>query len=86
MGRPTDLLQMPDFHMRGNCYGQDAELWWAEDDAAKRIAVAVCQACPVRVECLEHALAVPEKEGIWGGLLPYERKRLIVHRRQKAVA
>lgn len=27
----------------------------------------VCGRCLVRVECLEHALAVPEYSGIWGG-------------------
>jgi WhiB family redox-sensing transcriptional regulator len=37
---------------------------------------AVCNACPVRTECLDYALAADEREGMWGGLSPEERKRL----------
>lgn len=36
----------------------------------------VCQACLVRAECLEYALAVGEDFGIWGGLDEAERRRL----------
>lgn len=36
----------------------------------------VCRSCPVRAECLEHALAVPEKHGVWGGLTARERRPL----------
>lgn len=42
---------------------------------------AICKGCPVRPECLEHALRVPETEGLWGGLTPPERKRLRSARR-----
>jgi hypothetical protein len=30
-------------------------------------AIAMCTACPVRQECLDHALANHEQEGVWGG-------------------
>lgn len=33
-------------------------------------------ACPVRVECLNEALASNERYGIWGGLGPGQRWRL----------
>lgn len=37
---------------------------------------AVCQGCPVRVECLDHAMRNNEKHGIWGGLSSRERQKL----------
>ena len=44
--------------------------------ARERRAKAVCASCPVRVECLEHAIAVDERYGIWGGLTQDERRLL----------
>ena len=40
-------------------------------------AKAVCRTCPVRTECLEHALKIPEPYGIWGGLSEDERAQLL---------
>jgi WhiB family redox-sensing transcriptional regulator len=36
----------------------------------------LCNRCPVRGECLSHALTYDEREGIWGGLTPDERRAL----------
>lgn len=36
----------------------------------------ICQACPVKRECLEHALTNREQHGLWGGLTPNQRERL----------
>ena len=36
-------------------------------------AKAVCASCPVRLECLNYAVARPEKYGTWGGLNEDER-------------
>jgi WhiB family transcriptional regulator, redox-sensing transcriptional regulator len=36
-------------------------------------AKAVCASCPVRLECLEHAIACGERYGVWGGLTSDER-------------
>ncbi|MEV7174880.1 WhiB family transcriptional regulator [Streptomyces sp. NPDC093224] len=40
------------------------------DQAAKE----VCALCPVRAECLRHALSVQEPYGVWGGLSEEERR------------
>ena len=45
----------------------------ARESAAKKI----CTACPVKTECLEHALAVPENYGVWGGLTQDERMGIV---------
>jgi WhiB family redox-sensing transcriptional regulator len=37
---------------------------------------AICRRCRVIDECLEHALAVPERYGVWGGRSPLERVEL----------
>lgn len=43
--------------------------------AAEREAKSICSRCPVIAECLQAALERDERHGIWGGLLPRERKR-----------
>jgi WhiB family redox-sensing transcriptional regulator len=44
--------------------------------ARERRAKAVCAACPVREQCLAHAVAYDERYGIWGGLNQDERRHL----------
>lgn len=39
-------------------------------------ALALCRGCPVRVDCLSHALATDTRYGIWGGLTPAQREQL----------
>jgi WhiB family redox-sensing transcriptional regulator len=39
-------------------------------------AKALCAECPIRLECLEYALAADEEYGVWGGLSPVERRQL----------
>ena len=53
-----------------------------EKDRRESAARAVCHGCPVRLECLEHALRAPEPYGIWGGLNELQRRR--VQRRRHA--
>lgn len=40
-------------------------------------AKAICAGCEVRDECLEYAIKNNETDGIWGGLNPRERQRLV---------
>lgn len=65
---------------RGNCAGLDPELFFPGRGESTAEAKAICAGCAVRAECLEHALAKPEKFGIWGGLSERERRRI---RRQR---
>ncbi len=52
--------------------------WWhpdASDVQTRRLAVAICHACPVVADCLAYALADEgELHGIWGGLTAAQRQ------------
>jgi WhiB family transcriptional regulator, redox-sensing transcriptional regulator len=58
------------------CRGHDADLWFptATDDDAR--AIAICRACPVRLDCLGWAIWYNERYGIWGGVSARGRQRM----------
>ena len=58
-----------------NCLGVDPELFFPGRGESTRAAKEVCAGCTVRTECLDHAIAVPERFGVWGGLSERERRR-----------
>ncbi len=68
------------------CQGLDPEIFYpsSDDDLDAIPAKAVCAECPVREPCLEFALAVREKDGVWGGATERERRRIIRQRRRTA--
>lgn len=66
------------------CTGVDPEIFHPNEEEEGLEAKAICELCPVRVACLEHAIARREKHGVWGGLNPRERRRLIRRRRRSA--
>ena len=66
------------------CQGLDPEIFYPLDDDEGDEAKVVCDACPVREACLEHALGYREKEGVWGGATERERRRIIRQRRRTA--
>jgi WhiB family transcriptional regulator, redox-sensing transcriptional regulator len=72
---------------RAACRGMDAPLFFGpggearpEREIREAKAKAVCQRCPVRVQCLDYALRNSISYGIWGGLDGEERAR--EHRRR----
>nr|WP_272482195.1 WhiB family transcriptional regulator [Streptomyces niveus] len=68
------------WHLRGACYGMDPEeadeLFFPlpRDLCAIAEARSLCARCPVRRDCLNHALENGIKEGTWGGLTKAERR------------
>ena len=52
------------------------DLFFAHPSDLDSIAAAkqICRRCPVRVECLDHAMATGERQGIWGATTPAERR------------
>ena len=64
---------------RAACSPRTAELFFPPKGFNAEDARDVCLRCPVRQECLSHALAADERSGIWGGLSPVQRKQLGRH-------
>jgi WhiB family redox-sensing transcriptional regulator len=83
MARLTSAPARTDWFDDAACRDADTTVFFPTSDADADVAKAICAACPVRDECLEHALGTRQPEGVWGGLTPIERHRLI-RRRQKA--
>jgi WhiB family redox-sensing transcriptional regulator len=60
------------------CRQTDPDLWYPTGEgrllAQRRdAALATCRKCPVKAECLAHALAHDERYGIWGGQTEEQR-------------
>lgn len=58
------------------CLDADPEAFFPEKGGSTREAKRICAACPVREECLDHALLNEERFGIWGGYSERERRRM----------
>ncbi|MCC6339485.1 MAG: WhiB family transcriptional regulator [Acidimicrobiia bacterium] len=70
------------WQVRAACRGPASALFFPPSVSERRDereqrearAKAICATCPVRGECLEHALRVRELHGIWGGMNEAERR------------
>jgi WhiB family redox-sensing transcriptional regulator len=73
---------------RAACGGRlDLEpLFFPEKGVPAAIAKAMCGQCPVRVQCLDFALATHQEFGIWGGMSARERRRIRRIRRRATAA
>ena len=76
-----------DWRELGECRGADLSLFYPDDEddlGAELAAKAICSTCAVRERCLEQALDTRERVGVWGGLSPRERRRILRRRRREA--
>ena len=91
--RPNDHLTLPRPHHWSDdaaCAGEDTATFFpvgkggvpASVDAA--YAKSFCIRCPVRSDCLAHALTCREDYGVWGGLDEDERAELLRQARRAA--
>lgn len=78
------VLQELGWRQQGACNGLDPSIFFPDSEDGAREAKAICVDCPVRVSCLEHALASREKDGVWGGTTEKERRRIVRQRRRSA--
>ncbi|MFA3842974.1 WhiB family transcriptional regulator [Streptomyces aureus] len=64
---------------RAACRATDPEELFVEG-AAQSGAKRVCTTCPVKTECLAHALDQRIEHGVWGGMTERERRALLRRR------
>lgn len=69
-----------DWMDRANCVGTDTEAFFPETGRAAADvtspAMRVCGRCEVRAECLQYAVTNSLDYGIFGGMLPQERRKV----------
>lgn len=67
------------WRLQAACYGQDPEIFFpiGVNDVNEH-AIQICQSCPVRLDCLDHAIKNNYAVGIWGG------ERFSIGRRHRA--
>lgn len=63
------------------CGPSSQGLFFGDENAAgatRRVAdaVAICNRCPVRLQCLQHAIDNFEDDGVWGGMSATARRNL----------
>lgn len=58
------------------CQGVSPETFFPARGEPSAAAVAFCGRCPVRVACLEYALADSSLQGVWAGTSERARRRL----------
>ena len=67
---------MNDWADSAACRGHDPELFYPpRGEVISREAYLLCSSCPVRSECLDHAVR-HESIGYWAGTSALERKRM----------
>lgn len=64
------------------CRQYDPDLWFADTPAGLEVAKSLCQACPLKVECLAGALERAEPWGVWGGEI-FERGVVVARKRPR---
>jgi WhiB family transcriptional regulator, redox-sensing transcriptional regulator len=89
---PGPVADLWEWEVGGSCRHADPALFFHPEgergprrrnrDAAAK---AVCATCPVMRQCREHALAVREPYGVWGGLTEDEREVIYAIDRRRRV-
>ena len=83
MGVPVSITEIT-WRNRGACNGLDPAVFFPDSEENADEAKSICSECVVRSSCLEHALAVRERDGVCGGMTEKERRRIIRQRRRTA--
>ncbi len=74
LGAP--VLQERPWSVFAACKDATDVSFFPQNKAEEKSATMICMICPVRDECLEHALATNERFGMWGGVSEKQRRVL----------
>lgn len=74
-------LDVVPWTQRAACQDHDPAWFFPPRGGDTRRALAICNDCAVRPECLAYALVAGERFGIWGGTTQRERRRLLLRRK-----
>ncbi|MCB1249144.1 MAG: WhiB family transcriptional regulator [Acidimicrobiales bacterium] len=66
---------------KGNCRFEPPATFFPSDGVGVEIAKRICETCPVKAQCLEHALVNRIDHGVWGGTSERQRRRILKSRR-----
>ncbi len=90
---PRPVAEVWDWQLRAACRNSDSDVFFHPDQERGEIrqrreeaAKAACRRCPVVEPCLQHALAVHEPYGIWGGMNARERSAELARRGHTSAA
>lgn len=73
----SEALRRPTWMERAACRGLDASLFFPErGEMVSQTTRDVCASCPVQAECLDYALEIKERDGVWGGKSGRQRRDL----------
>lgn len=64
------------------CVQTDPDIFFPEKGGSTAPAMSVCNACPVRQQCLDYAIENDIRHGIWGGTSDNDRRRIARERRR----
>jgi WhiB family transcriptional regulator, redox-sensing transcriptional regulator len=81
---PGPIADIWEWQYQGSCRTADPSIFFHPEgergpsrDRRDRTAKAICASCPVQKMCAQHALAVREPYGVWGGLSEDDRVKII---------
>ena len=72
-------LDTPTWSALAKCQEVDPDELFVQGAEQNRVKV-ICQACPVRTECLADALDNQVEFGVWGGMTERERRAILKRR------
>jgi WhiB family transcriptional regulator, redox-sensing transcriptional regulator len=75
-------MMMSEWHQEAACRGRGPNAFVRGPKSDYGSTRELCETCPVRVECLEFALADESLTGLWGGTTDMERR--LIRRRSVA--
>ena len=71
---PATPRPMGEWRDQGACKGQPQHIFYPEKGAIPHEAKRICASCPVKSECLEWAVSLPERHGVWAGTTERQRR------------